>query len=178
MQWYISILLYYQTLQHATCKCRADLNNKWCLCSYLTALSTLSRLFMGSSADTPSPTDSCPSSLIQWWKWSWEQVTVTLPSEALSLSSLIKNFNQKPLSLFIAKKICGLFILSSPGHAECWPVPSSHFVGAVKVTPAHDHTDFLLSQRHSLPRITVIGGDGTMTHPCGEWLKVHKHHYL
>ncbi|KAM8767817.1 valine--tRNA ligase, mitochondrial [Acanthopagrus schlegelii] len=43
--------------------------------------------------------------------------------------------------------------------------------GAVKVTPAHDHTDFLLSQRHSLPRVTVIGGDGTMTHPCGEWLK-------
>ncbi|KAG8004963.1 Valine--tRNA ligase [Nibea albiflora] len=43
--------------------------------------------------------------------------------------------------------------------------------GAVKVTPAHDHTDFLLSQRHSLPRLTVIGGDGTMTHPCGRWLE-------
>uniref|UniRef100_A0A4W6DA42 Valine--tRNA ligase, mitochondrial n=1 Tax=Lates calcarifer TaxID=8187 RepID=A0A4W6DA42_LATCA len=37
--------------------------------------------------------------------------------------------------------------------------------GAVKVTPAHDHTDFLLSQRHSLPHITVIRGDGTMTPP-------------
>ncbi|XP_076610498.1 valine--tRNA ligase, mitochondrial isoform X2 [Chaetodon auriga] len=43
--------------------------------------------------------------------------------------------------------------------------------GAVKVTPAHDHTDFLLSQRHSLPRLTVIGGDGTMTHLCGQWLE-------
>ncbi|XP_029299052.1 valine--tRNA ligase, mitochondrial isoform X2 [Cottoperca gobio] len=43
--------------------------------------------------------------------------------------------------------------------------------GAVKVTPAHDHTDFLLSQRHSLPRLTVIGGDGTMTPPCGQWLE-------
>ncbi|KAL0961788.1 hypothetical protein UPYG_G00331740 [Umbra pygmaea] len=43
--------------------------------------------------------------------------------------------------------------------------------GAVKVTPAHDHTDFLLSQRHSLPRLTVIGGDGTMTPPYGQWLK-------
>ncbi|TKS88721.1 Valine--tRNA ligase, mitochondrial [Collichthys lucidus] len=48
--------------------------------------------------------------------------------------------------------------------------------GAVKVTPAHDHTDFLLSQRHSLPRLTVIGGDGTMTRPCGRWLEVHGHH--
>ncbi|XP_034400529.1 valine--tRNA ligase, mitochondrial isoform X2 [Cyclopterus lumpus] len=43
--------------------------------------------------------------------------------------------------------------------------------GAVKVTPAHDHTDFLLSQRHALPRLTVIGGDGTMTPPCGQWLE-------
>ncbi|KAM7383692.1 hypothetical protein PAMA_011175 [Pampus argenteus] len=43
--------------------------------------------------------------------------------------------------------------------------------GAVKVTPAHDHTDFLLSQRHSLPRLTVIGGDGRMTPLCGHWLE-------
>uniref|UniRef100_A0AAQ5Y473 Valine--tRNA ligase, mitochondrial n=1 Tax=Amphiprion ocellaris TaxID=80972 RepID=A0AAQ5Y473_AMPOC len=43
--------------------------------------------------------------------------------------------------------------------------------GAVKVTPAHDHTDFLLSQRHSLQRVTVIGGDGTMMPCCGQWLE-------
>ncbi|KAA8586088.1 hypothetical protein FQN60_007657 [Etheostoma spectabile] len=49
--------------------------------------------------------------------------------------------------------------------------------GAVKVTPAHDHTDFLLSQRHSLPHLTVIGGDGTMTPSCGQWLQVHEHLY-
>ncbi|KAM9838315.1 valine--tRNA ligase, mitochondrial [Aulostomus maculatus] len=43
--------------------------------------------------------------------------------------------------------------------------------GAVKVTPAHDHTDFLLSQRHTLPRLTVIGGDGRMTPLSGHWLE-------
>ncbi|TRY60213.1 hypothetical protein DNTS_026363 [Danionella cerebrum] len=43
--------------------------------------------------------------------------------------------------------------------------------GAVKLTPAHDHKDFLLSQRHGLPRLTVIGGDGTMTSLCGQWLE-------
>ncbi|XP_011617194.2 valine--tRNA ligase, mitochondrial [Takifugu rubripes] len=43
--------------------------------------------------------------------------------------------------------------------------------GAVKVTPAHDHTDFLLSRKHSLPCLTVIGGDGTMTAACGPWLQ-------
>uniref|UniRef100_A0A3B4ZFC4 Valine--tRNA ligase, mitochondrial n=1 Tax=Stegastes partitus TaxID=144197 RepID=A0A3B4ZFC4_9TELE len=47
--------------------------------------------------------------------------------------------------------------------------------GAVKVTPAHDHADFLLSQRHSLPRLTVIGGKGTMTPSCGHWLDVREH---
>uniref|UniRef100_A0A3Q1G266 Valine--tRNA ligase, mitochondrial n=2 Tax=Acanthochromis polyacanthus TaxID=80966 RepID=A0A3Q1G266_9TELE len=43
--------------------------------------------------------------------------------------------------------------------------------GAVKVTPAHDHTDFLRSQKHSLQRVTVIGGDGTMMPSCGQWLE-------
>ncbi|CAN9504193.1 unnamed protein product [Ophioblennius macclurei] len=43
--------------------------------------------------------------------------------------------------------------------------------GAVKVTPAHDHADFRLSQRHLLQRLTVIGGDGTMMPSCGEWLQ-------
>lgn len=35
--------------------------------------------------------------------------------------------------------------------------------GAVKVTPAHDPTDFEIGQRHALPRIEVIGQDGLMT---------------
>ncbi|KAM3596077.1 uncharacterized protein V6R79_007775 [Siganus canaliculatus] len=43
--------------------------------------------------------------------------------------------------------------------------------GALKVTPAHDHMDFLLSQKHNLPRLTVIDGDGTMAHVCGQWLE-------
>ncbi|XP_057683516.1 valine--tRNA ligase, mitochondrial [Corythoichthys intestinalis] len=43
--------------------------------------------------------------------------------------------------------------------------------GAVKVTPAHDRNDFLLSQRHALPCVTVIGGDGKMTSFCGQWLE-------
>lgn len=43
--------------------------------------------------------------------------------------------------------------------------------GAVKVTPAHDHVDFQLSRRHSLPCLTVIAGDGTMAPSCGQWLE-------
>ncbi len=40
--------------------------------------------------------------------------------------------------------------------------------GAVKITPAHDPNDFEVSERHDLPKITVIAHDGTMNHEAGE----------
>src|SRR5487761_2036946 len=39
--------------------------------------------------------------------------------------------------------------------------------GAVKVTPAHDPTDFEIGQRHKLPSIQVIGFDARMTEAAG-----------
>lgn len=39
--------------------------------------------------------------------------------------------------------------------------------GAVKVTPAHDPTDFEIAERAKLPHITVIGFDGKMTEAAG-----------
>ncbi len=39
--------------------------------------------------------------------------------------------------------------------------------GAVKVTPAHDPTDFEIGNRHQLERIQVIGFDGKMTEHAG-----------
>ncbi|HET9411461.1 MAG TPA: valine--tRNA ligase [Candidatus Saccharimonadales bacterium] len=38
--------------------------------------------------------------------------------------------------------------------------------GAVKVTPAHDPTDFEIGERHNLPIVEVIGMDGKMTGEC------------
>lgn len=35
--------------------------------------------------------------------------------------------------------------------------------GAVKITPAHDHTDFEIATRHNLETIDVIGNDGKIT---------------
>lgn len=34
--------------------------------------------------------------------------------------------------------------------------------GVVKITPAHDANDFMVGQRHNLPAINVMDGDGTM----------------
>jgi valyl-tRNA synthetase len=38
--------------------------------------------------------------------------------------------------------------------------------GALKVTPAHDPTDYDIGSRHSLPMVTVIGPDGSMDVPA------------
>jgi valyl-tRNA synthetase len=41
-------------------------------------------------------------------------------------------------------------------------VDQNYGTGAVKITPAHDTNDFEIGKRHSLPRLQVIGFDGTM----------------
>jgi len=41
--------------------------------------------------------------------------------------------------------------------------------GAVKVTPAHDPTDFEIGRRHNLPEIQVIGFDAKMTAEAGPY---------
>jgi valyl-tRNA synthetase len=41
--------------------------------------------------------------------------------------------------------------------------------GAVKVTPAHDPTDFEIGQRHHLPAVQVIGFDAKMTTEAGPY---------
>ncbi|HVL31960.1 MAG TPA: valine--tRNA ligase, partial [Actinomycetota bacterium] len=48
-------------------------------------------------------------------------------------------------------------------------VESEFGTGAVKVTPAHDQTDFEIGQRHGLPAINVIGADATMTDEAGRF---------
>ncbi len=44
-------------------------------------------------------------------------------------------------------------------------VESAFGTGAVKVTPAHDQTDYEIGQRHGLPMPTVIDFDGRIAAP-------------
>uniref|UniRef100_UPI00398E4566 LOW QUALITY PROTEIN: valine--tRNA ligase, mitochondrial n=1 Tax=Pristiophorus japonicus TaxID=55135 RepID=UPI00398E4566 len=43
--------------------------------------------------------------------------------------------------------------------------------GAVKVTPAHDRTDYELGLKHQLPLISIFNEDGTMATESGDWLQ-------
>ncbi len=48
-------------------------------------------------------------------------------------------------------------------------VDPSFGTGAVKITPAHDPTDFEMGLRHDLPQIVVIGKDGVLTSEAGPY---------
>jgi valyl-tRNA synthetase len=41
--------------------------------------------------------------------------------------------------------------------------------GVVKITPAHDPNDFQVAQRHDLPSVNVMHGDGTMNEAAGPY---------
>lgn len=41
--------------------------------------------------------------------------------------------------------------------------------GAVKITPAHDHNDYEVGNRHNLPFITILSDDGVIIGDCGEF---------
>jgi valyl-tRNA synthetase len=41
--------------------------------------------------------------------------------------------------------------------------------GAVKITPAHDHNDYEVGQRHKLPLLTIIDDKGFITSDCGKF---------
>jgi len=43
------------------------------------------------------------------------------------------------------------------------------FIGAVKITPAHDRLDYNIAKRHDLPIICVIDEGGNMTDACKEF---------
>lgn len=42
-------------------------------------------------------------------------------------------------------------------------------LGAVKITPAHDHNDYDIGRRHNLPLITIIDEEGKICGDCGEF---------
>ncbi|HPZ09288.1 MAG TPA: valine--tRNA ligase, partial [Candidatus Eremiobacteraeota bacterium] len=48
-------------------------------------------------------------------------------------------------------------------------VDPSFGTGAVKITPAHDMNDFLVGERHNLPRVVAIGEEGIMTDEAGPY---------
>lgn len=43
------------------------------------------------------------------------------------------------------------------------------YVGAVKITPAHDPNDYEVGKRHNLPFITIFNDEGCVVGDCGQF---------
>lgn len=42
-------------------------------------------------------------------------------------------------------------------------------LGAVKITPAHDHNDYECGKRHNLEFINIMKDDGSLNDACGQF---------
>lgn len=72
------------------------------------------------------------------------------------------------------KHLHGKFV-NHPFVDRRMPIVCDEFVemgfgtGAVKITPAHDHNDYEVGVRHSLPFITIVDDKGNITEDCGQF---------
>lgn len=90
-------------------------------------------------------------------------VATTRPETMLGDTAVAVNPEDKRYSAFIGKTVkLPLTKREIPIIADR-AVETEFGTGAVKVTPAHDQTDFEIASRHDLPAITVIGYDGKIT---------------
>ncbi len=110
-----------------------------------------------SSSDTRPPESSNPGPL------SYVVVATTRPETMLGDTAVAVNPNDERYKHLVGRK------LGLPLVGRIIPIVADELVvaefgtGAVKVTPAHDATDFEIGKRHNLEFITVINEDARMT---------------
>ncbi len=96
------------------------------------------------------------------------EVATTRPETMLGDTAVAVNPNDERYKKLVGQKVllplAGREIMIIADEA----VELEFGTGAVKVTPAHDATDFDIGQRHKLETIAVIGQDDKMTAAVGE----------
>ncbi len=95
-------------------------------------------------------------------------VATTRPETLFGDTAVAVNPSDKRFSSFIGKTVTLPLINREIPILGDDMVDVAFGTGAVKITPAHDQNDFEVSERHDLPKITVIAHDGTMNHEAGE----------
>ncbi len=96
-------------------------------------------------------------------------VATTRPETLLGDTAIVVNPKDKRYSGLIGKYAIVPLIGREVRILADDMVDMKFGTGAVKVTPAHDHNDWEIGQRHSLLSIQVIGTDGKMTKDAGEY---------
>jgi valyl-tRNA synthetase len=95
-------------------------------------------------------------------------VATTRPETILGDEAVAVNPNDKRYAKLVGKMLALPLVGKSIPIIADEAVQSDFGTGAVKVTPAHDPTDFDIGQRHGLPLTSVIGYDGLMIPPAPE----------
>ena len=96
-------------------------------------------------------------------------VATTRPETMLGDTAVAVNPNDKRYKKLVGKMVRLPLVGKEIPIIADKAVEKEFGTGAVKVTPAHDQTDWEMGERHGLERIQVIGTDGKMTTEAGEW---------
>ncbi|MDD2753357.1 MAG: valine--tRNA ligase [Candidatus Portnoybacteria bacterium] len=95
------------------------------------------------------------------------EVATTRPETMLGDSAVAVNPEDERYKNLVGKKVLLPLMNREITIVADEAVELKFGTGAVKVTPAHDATDFDIGQRHSLETISVIGQDDKMTAAAG-----------
>lgn len=95
-------------------------------------------------------------------------VATTRPETLLGDTAVAVNPNDKRYKQFIGKYVTLPITGREVPIVADESIDMSFGTGAVKVTPAHDLSDFEIGGRNKLPIIQVVGFDGLMTNECPE----------
>ena len=99
----------------------------------------------------------------------WITVATTRPETILGDVGVAVNPNDKRYQHLIGKHVLIPHVNRTGVIVADEAVDPDFGTGAVKVTPAHDPTDFEIAQRHNLPAINVMNLDGTMNAEAGAY---------
>jgi valyl-tRNA synthetase len=112
-----------------------------------------------------------------WAEGATEFVTVatTRPETLLGDTAVAVNPEDERLQHLIGKQVL------LPGVSRPIPMIADEAVdpafgtGAVKVTPAHDPTDYEIGQRHGLPEVNILHDDGSMNEAAGPYERLDRY---
>jgi len=96
-------------------------------------------------------------------------VATTRPETFLGDTAVAVNPEDERYKNFIGKSVTLPIIDKEIPIIADEAVDSSFGTGALKITPAHDPTDFEVAQRHDLPLVNIMNPDATMNENAGPY---------
>jgi valyl-tRNA synthetase len=97
------------------------------------------------------------------------EVATTRPETMIGDTGIAVNPNDERYKHLVGRKARHPFL------SRLLPIFADEYVdaefgtGAVKITPAHDHNDFDLGDKHGLPMINIMNDDGTLNENAGSF---------